>query len=80
MRAPGDDQAREHLVSLEEERKAVIAELKPLDEELPFDHILLDYAEAIVDNPKLYPVTLAYLAKHKPKRRWPRREEKPKEE
>jgi hypothetical protein len=79
MRAPGDDQAREHLANLEQERKAVIAELKPLDPELPFDHILLEYAEAIVDNPKGYPVTLAYLAKHKPKRRWPRREQSPKE-
>jgi hypothetical protein len=62
------------------ERKAVLAELgiEPGDIRA-FETILLDFAEYIVDNPAKYPVTIAYTAKHKPKRReWPRKEKKEK--
>jgi hypothetical protein len=59
------------------DRKAVLDELgiEPSDTRA-FETILLDFAEYIVDNPAKYPVTIAYTAKHKPKRIWPK---KPKE-
>lgn len=57
-------------LALSRERKAVLAEINPLDPTQPFEIILLEYAEVIVDDPKRFPITLAYLEKHKPKKEY----------